>query len=412
MPEPARSAQTALVIGEYRQTVTVVRSLARAGLRVTFACAEPDSPTRFSRHVSSVWIYDWTRAEGFAEQLESYLGTCPHDFVFTVGESPLRRMIAAAPRLEPLATWVNPDPATIARCFDKCAIYELTHSLGIPTPPWRRFTGRDDWQAAAREMGFPVVVKRVDSSADVQGHKAIICRTDAQFDAFLSTLAAEPDPASLVLQKHQRGVRHNCHVAFADGRLVAYFQQRVLTTDEPDGTGIGTAGISVPPCSRLRSHCERLGAALRYTGIGCIQFLVDDDSADAGFLEFNARMDSTAALPYRLGYDYPLLAVRLAQFRRGLGPPPEAVTRAYRVGETYHWLLGDLWALIGDVRARRMPAAALAARAFGMARLALTSRHLTFEWRDPLPTLHMYWQHLGRRVVRRLHAAPVNVGTG
>ncbi len=412
MLKRTRSAQTVLVIGEYRQTVTVVRSLARAGLRVTLGCAESDSPTKFSRHVSSVWLYDWTSADRFAEQVESYLRTHPHDFVFTVGESPLRRMIKVAPRLEALATWVNPEPATIARCFDKCALYTLTPSLGIPTPPWRRYTYRADWQASAREMGFPVVVKRVDSSADVQGRKAVLCRSDAQLDAFLNTLAADPDPGSLVLQKYQPGVRHNCHVAFANGRLIAFFQQKVLSTDELDDTGIGTAGISVPPCERLRSHCERLGAALGYTGIGCIQFLVDDDTADVGFLEFNARMDSTAALPYRLGYDYPLLAVRLAQFRRGLRPPPEPVTQPYRIGETYHWLLGDLWAFIGEARGRRLPPAALAARALRMARLGLTSHHLTFEWRDPLPTLHMYWQHFGRRLVRRLHPAPVSVGTG
>ncbi|HEX2198298.1 MAG TPA: hypothetical protein VHG88_06735, partial [Burkholderiales bacterium] len=75
-------------------------------------------------------------------------------------------------------------------------------------------------------------------------------------------------------------------------------------------------GVSVAPSAALRAYCERLTLGLRYTGIGCIQFLVDEDGAVA-FLEFNARMDSTAMLPYRLGYDFPLLALRLADYAAG-----------------------------------------------------------------------------------------------
>jgi biotin carboxylase len=412
MDTAQRFARSVLVIGEYRQTVTVVRSLARAGLRVTLACTEPDSPTRYSRHVSGVWLYDGTRMDRFAAQVEAYLRQHPHDFVFTVGESPLRRLIEAAERLEPLSTWVNPAPATVARCFDKAALYAITPSLGIPTPPWCRYSEPDEWRERARVMGFPVVIKRLDSSAHVRDHKAIICREPAELESFLATVERDPDPGSLLLQKFHPGRRRNCHVAFADGRLVAYFEQEVLSTDDHDDTGIGTCGISVPPTGRLRGHCEQLGAALRYTGIGCIQFLLDARGGRAGFLEFNARMDSTAALPYRLGYDYPRLAVELAQFRRGKRGPPAAVTRPYPAGVKYHWLLGDLWAFVGDARAGYLPPRALAAWAVRMAWRCVSSHHLTFDWRDPMPTLVMYWQHLGRRLARRLHVPPMPAKTG
>lgn len=392
---------TVLVIGEYRQTVTVVRSLARAGFRVTFGCTEPDSPTRHSRYVSAVWLHDGSRPDQFALQVESFLREHPHDYVFTVGESPLRRLIPAAARLEPLALWVNPEFATIACCFDKSATYALGPSLGIPTMPWRRFSDAADWMEGARRMGFPVVVKRLDSSLKVLEHKALICREPAELQRFLATVPRDPDPASLLLQKFHGGHRHNCHVAFADGALVAYFEQKVLSTDDCDDTGIGTAGISVAPTPALRAHCERLGAALRYSGIGCIQFMVE--GASAGFLEFNARMDSTAALPYRLGYDFPLLAVQLARFRRGLAPAPAAITSSYPLGKCYHWLLGDLWAFIEALRGSRVERAELVRWALRMARRAVTSHHLTFDVRDPMPTFHMYWQHFGRRLLRRMN---------
>ena len=390
-----------LVLGDYRQSITVVRSLARAGLRVTLGSDNPGSSTALSRYVSDLWIYDASSSERFRYHLEAYLRIERPDFVFTVGESLLRRLIRAAARFEPLSTWVNPDFATVARCFDKSALYKLAPRLGIPTLPWRRFTGAADWRSRAREMGFPVVVKRKDSARQLNEPKAQIFHVPEQFDAFLATLA-EPDAGPMLLQKHHSGVRHNCHVACADGKLIGYFQQKVLRTDELDDTGIGTAGESVAPMPELRAHCQRLTRALAYTGIGCIQFLVDEAGGRAGFLEFNARMDSTALLPYRLGYDYPRLAVELARYRRSRRGVPAGFTQPYAPGKAYHWLQGDLAAWLAALRGRRLGAGELCTWALSSAWMSLRGHHLTFEWRDPLPTLHTYWKQFAAPMLRRL----------
>lgn len=409
--EQSRRGPRVLVVGEHRQTVTVVRSLSRAGHRVTLGCPEAQCPTRLSRHVERTWLYDWRRRDLFVAQLERFLAEEPHEFVFIVGESPLRQLIRAPGGVAARAALAHPDPATIARCFDKSALYDLAPRLGIPTPPTFRYSHAAAWRAAARAMGFPVVVKRADSSARVQGRKALVCRGPGDLDAALEAAARDADAASLVLQKFQRGIRHNCHVACDRGRIVAYFQQKVLATDELDDTGIGTAGISVPPSPLLRAYCERLTAALGYHGIGCIQFLVDEAAGACGFLEFNARMDSTAALPYRLGYDYPRLAVELAaRGERGRAFPE--LKRRYAPGARYHWLLGDLRAWITASRARSLSRPQLALWALRMAWRALASHHLTFEWRDPRPTLAMFWQEFGKRAWKRLHASMRPVGAG
>jgi biotin carboxylase len=390
-----------LVLGDYRQSITVVRSLARAGFGITLGSDNPDSSTALSRYVSDLWIYDTSSSERFRYHLEAYLRIERPDFVFTVGESLLRRLIRAAARFEPLSTWVNPDFGTVARCFDKSALYKLAPRLGIPTLPWRRFTGAADWRGRAREMGFPVVVKRKDSARHADERKALIFDTPEQFEGFLAAVC-DPDARPMLLQKYLAGVRHNCHVACADGKLIGYFQQKVLRTDELDDTGIGTAGESVPPMPELRAHCERLTRALAYTGIGCIQFLVDEARGTAGFLEFNARMDSTAVLPYRLGYDYPLLAVELARYRRSQRGVPAGFGEPYAPSKTYHWLCGDLRAWLDALRSRRLGAGALCAWALNMVWMTLRGHHLTFEWRDPLPTLDMYWQQFAKPALRRL----------
>ena len=402
------SAKRVLVVGDYRQTITVVRSLARAGFEVLLGTDDPRSSTALSRYVSRVWTYDRAGSERFYDQLESYLRIEQPGFVFTVGESQLRRLIREPERFEPLSCWAMPDPQTVERCFDKRALFALCPELGIPVPAWCEYTNAADWRVQARAMGLPVIVKRKDSAIRVRERKAFIVQTEAELDAFLANVEADPDPKSLVLQKFAPGVRHNCHIAAADGELVAYFEQKVLRTDELDDTGIGTAGISVEPNARLRTHCERMLKALNYTGIGCIQFLVQGNQF--AFLEMNPRMDSTAMLPYRLGYDFPRLAIRLAAYRKARNAGmhslaacllPNALDKPYTIGKRYHWLQGELHSWITAARRGRLGAVDLSARALEMIRSALVSYHLTFELADPLPTLYAFWKKYAPLPMRR-----------
>ena len=387
-------------MGDYRQTVTIIRSLARAGFQISLGTNEWRSSTALSRYVSHVRLFEESNRDHFLDQLEAYLRDEKPDFVFPVGETQARRVACAAERFMPLATWVMPDPATMLRCFDKRELYRLTPMLGIPTAPWRESTDFEGWSRAAREMGFPVVVKRKDSSAQIKQRKAIILRTPEAFDGFLAELQSEPDTASLLLQKFASGERQNCHIAADRGRIVAFFQQKVLRTDELDGTGVGVEGVSVPVSPELRDYCGRLVQNLDYHGIGCIQFLVDEKSGAVAFLEVNPRMDSTAALPYRLGYDFPRIAVEIAARKA-----PAPLSKAYLTGKHYHWLYGDALSWLNCRKQGRQNSAELRAWAIKMFWSAITSHHLTWDARDPIPTLHLFWKKLLEAVRKRLPPA-------
>jgi hypothetical protein len=368
---------------------------------VILGTSDPASSTAWSRHVSRVWVYNDGSGAQFRAALEAYLRAERPAYVLPLGETPLRRMLLAPERFVTHALWVMPDPDTIRLCFDKRLLYRITFELGIPTPRWHGYAHADVWRRQARQMGFPVVIKRKDSALPVRDRKALIFRTAEAFEALLETVPYDPDPGSLILQKFAPGERHNCHFAAAGGKILAFFQQKVLRTDELDGAGIGVEGISVPPSMGLRRHCERLLARLRYDGIGCIQFLVDERSA--AFLELNPRMDSTAALPYRLGHDFPLLAMRIAmRHAPEAAPAPER----YACGRRYHWLYGDFVHWQECVRGGRIRPGEAARWAFAMLRLSLAAQHLTWDWADPLPTLHMYWKRFSHPFASRLSDAP------
>ena len=400
MPSVSSRDARILVLGDYRQTVTIVRSLARSGFRIALGTHEWQSSTALSRYVSDVRVFEESNREHFLDQLEIYLRYEKPDYVFPVGETQVRRVACAAGRFMPLTTWVMADPATVLRCFDKRELYRLTTTLGIPTAPWREYTNFEDWSRAARQMGFPVVVKRKDSSAHIKQKKAIILRTPEAFESFLAELRSEPDAESLVLQKFACGARQNCHIAADRGRIVAFFQQKVLRTDELDGSGIGVEGVSVPISFELRAYCERLVEALGYHGIGCIQFMVHEKSGAVAFLEVNPRMDSTAALPYRLGYDYPRIAVEIAARNA-----PAPLTKAYRTGKHYHWLYGDALSWLVCRKQRLQSSGELLEWALKMLWSTLTSHHLTWDARDPMPTLHLFWKKLFGAVLEWLPPA-------
>jgi len=370
-----------LVLGDYRQTITVVRSLGRAGYRVILGCGDPESSTARSRHVSAFEHFP----DGAA--LEAWLRAKRPEFVFPVGETQLRQVLAA-PRLRSLSTWVMPEAATVQRCLDKRALFEMAASLGIPVAPWLQWAGAQAWREAAQRFGFPVVVKRKDSSSHLRDKKALILADTAQLEAVLAEIAASGDAESFVLQRFVPGVRHNCHFAADGGRIVALLQQEVLRTDETDGTGIGLEGVTVAASPDLRAYCERLLYRMGYSGIGCVQFLVDANDGSASLLELNPRLDSTAALACRLGYDFPRLAIEIAAHAK-----PAQLTAPYRTGRHYHWLYGDL-------NAWRQGKIGLPV----LARAALRGWDLTLDWRDPMPCLHLVWQKLLRAARKRLPA--------
>lgn len=375
------SRRTVLVLGDYRQTITIVRSLGRAGFKVVLGCERPNSSTTLSRHVSALRVLDPSSAERYRDSLAGCLNRERFDFVFPVGETELRRLVCGGRHaLASLSRWIMPETATVLRCFDKRAMYHLAAALGIPVAAWRPYAGGSAALRDAEEIGYPVVVKRKDSSAMLCGTNAIICRSSAELERFLDLTYRDPDPASLIIQKYAAGQRHNCHFAAERGKMVAFFQQKVLRTDKRDGTGIGIEGVSVAPSSALRAYCGQLLQRLDYSGIGCIQFLVDEESRSVAFLELNARMDSTAVLPYRLGVDFPLIAVKIAA-----GEPIHA-PEGYAEGKRYYYLYGALNVWLAQRRSESLRR--VLAWPVTVPWIALRSYDLMLDWRDPLPALH------------------------
>ena len=111
------------------------------------------------------------------------------------------------------------------------------------------------------------------------------------------------------------------------------------------------------------------------------------------------RLRAAVALRAELSSPWALSVAPSAALGKSL--LPEAQAARYATGKAYHWLYGDLNSFLAALRRRSLERRSLAGWALDMARRALTSHHLTFDWRDPLPTLHMYWRKFLHAPLRR-----------
>ncbi len=383
--------ESVLVLGDYRQTLTVARSLARAGYRVIVGSEDEHVFTRYSRAVAERWRYpDPAKSEpAFLEALSSILAQRPDiRWIFPVGETQLIAIVHHAEQLSTAVGVVISTPAVVPVCLDKPRLYVAAAACHVPSAPLRVVTDYAALSAALETLGYPCVVKPSSAFFSVHDRKALIlhCSND-----LARQLPEWPEGnAALIVQRYASGWRHNCHFLAHDGKLLAYFEQQVLRTDCQDGTGYGVDGISVVPSESLRRYCEQLLTHLNYSGAGCVQWLVNARDGSASLLEINPRLDATCAIPYYCGYDFPLMALNYARYRRGELTAPPRNDAPYLAGRRGVWFVGDLKGLLTAARHGRvgMQGAMVwwwrAVRAFLSADM-----HLTWSRADPLPALFM-----------------------
>jgi biotin carboxylase len=381
-----------LVLGNYRQTVTVVRSLGRAGYNVILGRQGEKAYTEYSRYVAEVWPHPHlvSREQEFLTALRCLLAERPDiRLVFPVGETQIACIARHLQEFAQPGCFVMPDPGVFAACADKLHMHDQVACLDIPSAVSVAVSTRDELVRAIDRIGYPCVVKPASTLARTVDFKALIFRSENDVARLLPRWPE--GGGSLVLQECVAGMRHNCHFIAIDGQVRAYFEQRVLRTDRIDGTGYGVEGISVAPDQRLRGHCERLIASLGYSGAGCIQFLVDDARGTVSFLEVNPRLDATCAVPYCCDYDFPRMAVQCAEYRLGITRQAPQNLSAYPAGRVGVWLFGDLQGLAEAWNAKELtpvPALLWLGRIFGS--LGRADFHLVWSWRDPLPALFEY----------------------
>jgi predicted ATP-grasp superfamily ATP-dependent carboligase len=311
--------------------IAFIRSLGRRGWRVTAADTDHRSPGFRSRYASDRLVYParTVEAESAVTVILDAVRRTGVDLVVPITDEIGLPLAAARERFAGLTCLALPDPEGLAVAHDKAQTMDLAERLGVPIPMTRPVATADEAVDAARELGWPVVVKPQVSREP---------RDDGTVEAFTVSYAADPaglrarvaaleGRTGVLLQRWRPGEGHGVELLTDRGRPLAAFQHRRLR-EVPVTGGASSLRESVALDPVLYAHATRLLAELGWTGLAMVEFRLTPDGPE--LMEINGRVWGSLPLAARAGMDFP---GRLADLLLD-GPPSsdEPVATDYRVG--------------------------------------------------------------------------------
>ena len=291
----SRTVQKLLVANRSEIACRVFQTCREMGIRTVAIAAPGDEEARhltFADEVVSVPAYlDVAAVVGAARSVGATLIHPGYGFLS-------ERPVFAEAVEKAGITFIGPRAETMEAMGGKIAAKELATQAGVPTLPWARVSGGGDLKAAAKTVGYPLLLKaaaggggkgmrRVDRPEDLESSAE---------SASAEAIAAFGD-GTLFLERMVDRPRHIEVQVFGDGRgggIHLHERECTLQRRHQKVWEEATApNLSAETREGLFEASMRLLRAVKYRSAGTLEFLVDPN-ADSGqgfyFLEMNTRL--------------------------------------------------------------------------------------------------------------------------
>lgn len=398
-----------LVLGkDDRSVLAILRSLGRAGYEVELAWHDPRSIVPRSRycHATHELTHPDEQPEGWFAPLEGLLARGRYALVVPADDPSTLALAARRDALAARARLALPNPLALDVAFDKLRTWELARGLALPVP--RQLTGvaADGLEDAARELGWPVVLKPRSAwrfGSRKWEHAVKKAYHASELRAQWLALAALDE---VLLQENVPGRGVGVEVLAWEGELLLAFQHERL--HEPPRGGGSSYRRSVALDRELLAATRALCARLELSGVAMVEFRREKPSGRWWLIEINARFWGSLPLALRAGADFPraLVEAHVAGARR--------FPQTYRARLTSRNLRRDAWWLLENQRTdprdptlARVGAGELA-RELG-AIVTLREGVDAWAWDDPRPgalELARLARDVGRLAIARAARAP------
>ena len=229
-----------------------------------------------------------SREEYFAA-LGAHLGRegVRYDWVLPATDADVRGLYAR--RAEPWAArcfpadHTSPDAEAV---FSKAAFGRVMERLGVPVPRARIAEELDAALAAAREIGFPLILKPLAGSAGAGTTRV------ADEEALRRAFAGVAEHGSVLVQRYVEGMVGSAQAVFNRGELRAWVSSyKLLTWPGPYSPSSCRLFRAIPA---LEPHLARIGAEFRLHGLMGLDFMEEAATGEVSFLELNPRPGAIA----------------------------------------------------------------------------------------------------------------------
>lgn len=325
-----------------RSALAIIRSLGRHGLHVIAADSQPDTLGAASRYAAgSVRYPDPAKSpESFISGVITIAAELGIETIIPATD--LTTMLLVNPPDLPTSVRLAIPPASSYETLtDKASLLQLAGRLDVPIPETRIADSRAAIMTAARDIGFPVVLKpsrsRYLKNGRVFSTNVEIVRDPTGLCDVLRGVGWLSDIPCLV-QRFVRGHGAGVFGLYAPSKEVAWFSHRRIREKPPTG-GVSVLCESVPIDAAMRSAAANVLSAVGWVGAAMVEFRVSDDGTPF-LMEVNGRFWGSLQLAIDCGIDFPWLLYRVTNDLPVTDPEP------YSVGKRLRWLMGDLDSLI------------------------------------------------------------------
>ena len=341
---PAQNPQSAiqsvkrkvLVLGrDTRSFLTVIRSLGRKGFEVHTAWAPADAAALRSKYVFKHHpIRNKFKDDRWKAELRQLLVAERFDLVIPCDDPAIIPLQTNRAEFEALAKIYLLDEPVYAVTSEKSAQHELAEKLGLHLPKSRRIRSTDSIDDAFAGFEMPVVLKPVASYT----RENLLERNDVQkartLEAAREALERLLKRSDVLLQENFNGVGAGVEFIASSGMILKAFQHMRLHEPLHGGGSSYRTGVSLNP--ELLEAASKLTAALRYTGVGMVEFKIDPATGRWIFVEINGRFWGSLPLAVASGADFPCYLVQL------LLDGTREFPQSYRTGIACRNLTSDL----------------------------------------------------------------------
>jgi predicted ATP-grasp superfamily ATP-dependent carboligase len=368
-----------------RPALAAIRSLHAAGYRVSATANTRVAPGLWSRGCCGRAILPDPGAgvDDFIARLDDVLRRDRPDVLVPGTDETLYAVSLRRDRLMSGVTIGLPGHRIVERALDKSCLATEAERVGLATPEGRVCEGRPAALAAAREFGFPVLVKGVRTIAEAGGR---LTRYPTRLVDGESELGmALGQFGTCIVQRRETGDLISFAGVATERGLLASVVSRYHRTWPPVAGQASFLETITPPLD-LRERVRALVAAIGWTGLFQLQ-LIEGAGGIANAIDFNPRLYGSMSIADAAGA--PLAALWCAWL---LGEDPRPATA--RPGFRYRMEDMDARHIAWQLRRgdyRRAGRALLPAR---------RTTHAYFQARDPAPLLvraaelaAARWQH-------------------
>jgi predicted ATP-grasp superfamily ATP-dependent carboligase len=304
----------------------VCRSLYRMGWQVDIF-AEPGSPAFRSRTCHRRLCYQRGRsAPAFLAELDAIVESGDYKAVYLCSEEILELLVTSGNSSRWQSLLLS-QPSSLKTTLSKNAMVRLAEAAEVPVPRTLVPARETELERAAKELGFPLVIKgdRGEATRNVR----ITRRPDDLARLYREVTSNELDyDGRPALQEFIPGAQYSVGGLFHNGRPLRVCAYRKILTYPLNG-GLSAKTVTERPATLLKAAFA-LFAELHYTGLGQMQFIRDARDGRFKFLEINPRVWGCIGLAQHAGVD---LYTPYADLANGKVVEPNL---EYQVGVNYH----------------------------------------------------------------------------